>query len=100
MPSKALELAALLRDKKIFYVNIERPDNKGSTEETTLENPEGSPLGIAVSAEGDTITFKTSNKTASFVMLENAQIITNRTEGADVLVTFAGNGGLQIKYAG
>jgi len=100
MPSKAIEVAALLRDKKIFYVNIERPDNKGSTEETTLEAPEGAPSGIAVTAEGDTLTFKAGDKTASFVMLENAQIITNRTEEADVLVTFAGNGGLQVKAAG
>jgi hypothetical protein len=93
MSSKAIEVAALLRDKKIFYVNIERPDNRGSTEETTLEAPEG----IAVTAEGDTLTFKVNDKIASFVMLENAPISTNRIADTDVLVTFAENGGLQIK---
>jgi plastocyanin len=96
MSSKAVEVAALLHNKKVYSVTIETPDNKGSTKETTIEDPEG----IAVSAEGDTITFKTNDKTASFVILENAQIITNRTEEADVLVTFAGNGGVQIKSYG
>jgi hypothetical protein len=33
-------------------------------------------------------------------MLENAQIITNGAEEAGVLVTFAGKGGMQIKYIG
>jgi predicted sugar kinase len=47
--------------------------------------------------EGDTITFKTGDKTASFLMLETAQILTNRTEEAEVIVTLAQNGGLQIK---
>jgi predicted sugar kinase len=93
MQSKAAQIAALLRDKTVFYVNIETPDDQDSINETTLESPEG----IAVSVEGDTLTFKTDDKTASFVMLETAQILTNRTEEAEIIVTFAENGGLQIK---
>jgi hypothetical protein len=33
-------------------------------------------------------------------MLETAQILTNRTEEAEVIVTFAENGGLQIRSRG
>jgi hypothetical protein len=93
MKSKAAQIAALLRDKTVVYVNIETPDGQDSITETTLESPEG----IAVSVEGDTITFRAGDKTASFVMLETAQVLTNRTEDAEVIVTFAENGGLQIK---
>jgi transcriptional regulator len=93
MQSKAAHITALLRGKTVFYVNIEVPDGEDSITETTLEDPEG----IAVSAEGDTVTFTTNDKTTSFVMLENAQILTNRTEEADIIVTLAENGGLQIK---
>jgi hypothetical protein len=93
MKSKAAQIAALLRGKTVFYVNIETPDGQDSITETTLESPEG----IAVSVEGDTLTFKTGNKTASFVMLEASKIMTNLTEDAEVIVTFAENGGLQIK---
>jgi hypothetical protein len=93
MQSKAAQIATLLRDKTVFYVNIETPDGQDSINETTLESPEG----IAVSVERDTLTFKAGGKTASFVMLEAAQILTNRTEEAEVIVTFAENGGLQIK---
>jgi predicted sugar kinase len=93
MQSKAAQIAALLREKTVFYVNIETPDGQDSIAETTLESPEG----IAVSAEGDTLSFTTDGKTASFVMLENAQILTNRTEEADIIVTLATNGGLQIQ---
>jgi predicted sugar kinase len=93
MQSKAAHIAALLRGKTVFYVNIETPDGEDSITETTLEDPEG----IAVSAEGDTLTFKSNDKTTSFVMLETAQILTNRTEEAEVIVTLAENGGLQIK---
>ena len=97
MQSKAAQIAALLRGKTVFYVNIETPDGQDSITETTLESPEGVTSGIAVSVEDDTITFKTGDKTASFLMLENAQILTNRTEEAEVIVTLARNGGLQIK---
>jgi hypothetical protein len=93
MRSKALEVAALLQDTKVCRITIETPDNRGSLKETTLQNPEG----IAVSAEGDTITFKTEGKTASFVLLENAQVLTNRTDEGFIVVSFAENGGLQIK---
>ena len=93
MGTKAAELAALLKDKKIIYVNIERPDNKGSTIETTIEDPQG----ISSSVEEDTITFRGDGKAASFTMLENAQIITNRTAEGVIITTFAENGGLQIR---
>jgi hypothetical protein len=93
METKAAILAALLKDKKIFYVNIEVPDGKGSTTETVIEDPQG----VSFSVEGIIITFKGSGKTASFLIMENAQIIANRTEECDVISTFAGNGGLQIK---
>jgi hypothetical protein len=93
MQSKAAQIAALLRGKTVFYVNIETPNGQDSITETTLESPEG----IAVSVEGDSITFKTGDKTASFVMMETAQILSNRIEEAEVIVTFAENGGLQIK---
>jgi predicted sugar kinase len=93
MQPKAAQIAALLRGKTVFYVNIETPDGQDSITETTLESPEG----IAVSVEGDTVIFTAKDKTASFVMLETAQILTNRTEEAEVIVTLAQNGGLQIK---
>jgi hypothetical protein len=93
MQTKAGQLAALLHDKKIFYVNIEQPDQQGSTTETVIEDPNG----ITCTAEGDTIVFKGNGTTASFVILENAQIITNKTADAEVVVTFAENSGLQIK---
>jgi hypothetical protein len=93
MITKAAELAALLKNKKIFYVNIEEPDGKGSTVETVIEDPQG----ISFLVEGDHIIFNGSSRTASFIMLENAQIIAKHTEEGEVISTFAGNGGLQIK---
>jgi predicted sugar kinase len=93
MQSKAAQIVALLRGKTVFYVNVEVPNDQDSITETTLETPGG----IAVSAEGDTLTFTSNDKTASFVMPETAEILTNRTEEAEVIVTFAENGGLQIK---
>ena len=93
MGIKAAKLAALLRDKRIFYVNIEEPDNQGSTTETVIEDP----LGITCTVEGDSVIFNGNGKTASFTVLENIQIITNRTEEGEIIVTFAENGGLQIK---
>jgi hypothetical protein len=93
METKAGKIAALLKDKKVFYVNIEEPDGKGSTVETVIEDPHG----VSCSVEDKIITFKGSGKTASFLVLENAHIIANRTEECDVISTFAGNGGLQIK---
>jgi predicted sugar kinase len=93
MQSKAAQIVALLRGKTVFYVNIETPEGQDSITETTLESPDG----IAVSIEGDTVTFTVKDKTTSFVMLETTQILTNRTEKAEVIVTLAQNGGLQIK---
>jgi hypothetical protein len=93
METKAAELAALLKDRKFIYVNIEEPDGKGSTTETVIEDPQG----VSCSVEGRIITFKGRGKTASFTVLENAQIIAARTEEGEVIFTFAGNGSLQIK---
>ena len=93
MNSKALELVALLGDKKIFYVNIEQPNSHGSTVETVIEDPHG----VSSSVEENTITFKGNGKTASFAILENAQIFNVKTDYEEVISTFAENGGLQIK---
>jgi hypothetical protein len=93
METKAAELAALLEDKIVFYVNIEQPDNHGSTTEITIEDSQG----ISFSVEGDIITFSGDGKIASFTMLENAQIIANRTDEELIISTFAENGGLQVK---
>ena len=95
MNTKAAELAALLKDERVTYVNIERPDNKGSTTETTIEDPKG----ISSSVNDDIITFNGDDKTASFTMLENAQIIANRTDEGLIITTFAENGGLQIRIS-
>ena len=93
MGTKAAELAALLKNKKIFYVTIEEPDDKGSTAETVIEDLQG----ISCSVKGDIITFKGDGRTASFAILENAQIINKETGEGGIISTFAGNGGLQIK---
>jgi hypothetical protein len=93
MGTKAAEFAALLKGKKIFYVNIEQPDNQGTTIETTIEAPQG----ISHSVDRDTITFIGNGKTASFPILENTKIIVNRTKDGEVISTFAENGGLQVK---
>ena len=93
MGTKAAELAALLKGKKVFYVNIEEPDNQGSTVETVIEDPQG----VSCSVEGNIISFRGSDKIASFAILENAQIISNRTDEGEIVFTFAENGGLQIK---
>jgi hypothetical protein len=93
MRTKAGELAALLKDRKIYRVVIETAGRE-TLKERVMEDPEG----IAVSAEGDTVTFKAKGKTAPFVMLEAAQILPGKTEdGGQVVTTFAENGGLQIK---
>jgi hypothetical protein len=93
MGLKTAELVILLKDKMIFYVNIEEPDNQGSTIETEIEDQRG----IYHSVEGNTFTFKGNGKTAFFTMLDNALIIVNRLDDIEVIVTFAENGGLQIK---
>ena len=92
MGTKAAELAALLNGRSIFHVNIEKPDNHGSIVETLIQDPQG----VTHSVEGNIFTFTGNGKTASFTMKESAQIITNRTEEGEIIVTIAENGGLQI----
>jgi hypothetical protein len=93
MQTKAAELAGILEGKTVFYVNIETPNDQESTDEVTLERQQG----IGCRAEGSRIIFTAGETTAAFEILETAQIMTNRTEEAEVIVTFAENGGLQIK---
>jgi hypothetical protein len=93
MQTKVAELAGILEGKKIFYVKIETPNSEESIDEITLEWQQG----ISCRVEGDRIVFATGETTAVFELLENAQILTNRTEEAEVIVTLAQNGGLQIK---
>jgi hypothetical protein len=93
MQTKAVELAGLLEGKTIFYVKIETPNSRESIDEITLEREQG----ISCRVEGSRIVFTAGETTAAFELLETAQILTNRTEQADIIVTFAENGGLQIK---
>ena len=93
MGTKAAELVALLKDKKVFFVNIEQPTNQGSTVEKATEDPQS----VSCSVEGDIVTFTGNGKTVSFTILENAQIIVSRTDNGEIVSTFAENGGLQIK---
>jgi hypothetical protein len=93
MQTKAAELAGMLEGKTIFYVKIETPNSRESIDEITLERQEG--IGFRV--EGSRIVFIAGETATSFELLETAQILTNRTEEADIIVTLAENGGLQIK---
>jgi hypothetical protein len=93
MQTKAAELAGALERKTIFYVKIETPNSQESIDEITLERPQG----ISCRTEGNRIIFTAGEATAAFELLETAQILTNRTEQAEVIVTLAENGGLQIK---
>jgi hypothetical protein len=93
MQTKAAELAGMLEGKMIFYVKIETPNSRESIDEITLERQQG--IGFRV--EGSRIVFTAGETTAAFELLETAQILTNRTEEAEVIVTLAQNGGLQIK---
>jgi hypothetical protein len=93
MQTKAAELADLLEGKTIFYVRIETPNSRESIDEITLEWWEG----IAFRVDGNRIAFTAGETTAAFELLETAQILTNRTEEAEIIVTLATNGGLQIK---
>ena len=70
MRRKSGELAAILKDKKIFYVNIEKPDNLGSTEETVIEDLQG----ISCPVDGDIFTFAGNAKTATFNIHDKTQI--------------------------
>ena len=92
MGTKAAELAALLKGKSIFHVNIEEPDNQGSIVETLIQDPQG----VIYSVEGNIFKFTGNGKTVPFTVLETAQIVTNQTEKGEIIVTFAENGGVQI----
>jgi hypothetical protein len=93
MQTKAAELSGMLEGKTIFSVSIETPNGQGSIDETTLERQQG----IAWRIEGSRIVFTAGETTAAFELLETAQILTNRTEEGEIIVTLAQNGGLQIK---
>jgi hypothetical protein len=93
MQTKTVEVAEILEGKTIFYVKIETPNDRESIDETTLERERG----IACRVEGSRIIFTAGETTAAFEVLETAQILTNRMEEAEVVVTLAENGGLQIK---
>jgi hypothetical protein len=96
MQTKAAELSGILEGKTVFYVNIETPNGQGSIDETTLERQGG----IAFRVEGSRIAFTAGETAAAFELLETAQILTNRAGDMGVIVTLAGNGGLQIKCRG
>jgi hypothetical protein len=53
--------------------------------------------GIVCRVEGNRIVFTAGETTATFEVLETAQVLTNRTEEAEIIVTLAENGGLQVK---
>jgi hypothetical protein len=93
MQTKANQVAALLRGKTVFYVNIETPNGHNSTDETTLEKDEG----ISHRIEGNRIIFTAEKTTAAFEVLETVEILTNRTEDTEIIVTLTVNGGLQVK---
>jgi hypothetical protein len=93
MQTKAAELAGILEGKTIFYVKIETPNGQDSIDEITLERQQG----IAWRIEGSRIIFTAGETTAAFELLETSQILTNRAEKVEIIVTLAQNGGLQIK---
>jgi translation elongation factor P/translation initiation factor 5A len=93
MQTKAAELAGILEGKTIFYVKIETPNSRESIDETTLERQQG----ISCRIDGNRAVFTTGETTAAFELLETAQILTNRTEEVEIIVTLAQNGGIQIK---
>jgi hypothetical protein len=81
----------LLKNRKNLRVTVETPAGK-TLNEKILEDPEG----LAFQAEGDTLTFKAKDKAVSFNLAASAEILTNHVRNAFVIVTLAGNGGLQI----
>jgi translation initiation factor 2B subunit (eIF-2B alpha/beta/delta family) len=93
MYTKAVELSGILKGKTIRSVNIETLNANDSTDEITFEIHQG----ISHRIEGNRIIFTAGEATAVFELLETAEIITNRTEEGFIVVTLAGNGGLQIK---
>jgi hypothetical protein len=93
MKNKAAELSGILKGKTVFYVKIEIPNDRESIDEITLERQQG----ISYRVEGSRIIFTAGETTAAFELPETAEILTNRTEEAEIIVTLAENGGLQIK---
>jgi hypothetical protein len=93
MKNKAAELSGILKGKTIFYVKIETPNDRESIDEITLERQQG----ISHRIEGSRIIFTAGETTAAFELPETAEILTNRTGEAEITVTLAQNGGLQIK---
>jgi translation elongation factor P/translation initiation factor 5A len=93
MQTKAAELAGILEGKTIFYVRLETPNDRESINEITLERQEG----ISCRIDGNRIVFIAGETTAAFELPETAEILTNRKEEAEIIVTLAENGGLQIK---
>jgi hypothetical protein len=96
MQNKAAELAAILKDKKITCIVIETPNGHNSIDEITFEFEDG----IRYSVEGAVITFEAGNGTASFEILETAQIIKKDRDRGALITTYAGNGGVKIEYNG
>jgi hypothetical protein len=96
MQSKAAGLAAILKDKKITCIVIETPNGHNSIDEITFEFEDG----ISYSVEGPVITFKAGSGTASFEILETAQVIKKTVEKGTLITTYAGNGGVKIEYNG
>jgi hypothetical protein len=82
-----------LEGRTIFYVKIETPNDRESIDEIMLERQQG----ISCRIEGGRIVFTAGETTAAFELLENAKILTNRTGEAEIIVTLAQNGGLQVK---
>jgi hypothetical protein len=93
MKNNAAELSGIIKGKTIIYVKIETPNDRDSIDETTLERQEG----ITYRIEGSQIAFTAGETIAVFELLETAEILTNRTGEAEITVTLAQNGGLQIK---
>jgi hypothetical protein len=91
MWTKAAQLTDLLKNRKILRVTIEAPAGR-SLREKVLEDPEG----LTFQTEVDTLTFKAKGKAASFNVSDSAEILTSHARAAFVIVTLAGNGGLQI----
>jgi hypothetical protein len=96
MQNKAAELAAILKDKKITCIVIETPNSRNSIDEITFEFEDG----IRYSVSGAVITFEAGNGTASFEILETAQIIKKDRDRGALITTYAGNGGVKIEYNG
>jgi hypothetical protein len=95
MQTKAAQIAELLTGRKVFYVNLEVPDGKGSITEQTIEDA----AGLTYITTGPVLTFQSPSKALSFEILENTEIITNTKDNTHIIVTLAKNGGLQINSA-